>query len=37
VWRQGLAEWVDLGSFAELMGTTHIAPPLMPAVPPLPM
>ncbi|MFM0757524.1 tubulin-like doman-containing protein [Paraburkholderia strydomiana] len=34
VWRQGLAEWVDLGSFAELMGASQAAPPPLMAPPP---
>ena len=38
VWRQGLSEWMDLGSFAELTGTSQVAPPLLvPSAPPLSM
>jgi len=34
VWRQGLAEWVDLSSFAELMGTSQVVPPPLTQAPP---
>ncbi|WP_414440231.1 tubulin-like doman-containing protein [Burkholderia sp. 22PA0106] len=35
IWRQGLTEWVDLGSFVEL--PVGVAPPPPPPPPPLPM
>ncbi|WP_321814196.1 MULTISPECIES: tubulin-like doman-containing protein [unclassified Paraburkholderia] len=40
VWRSGLAEWVELATFAELMGASQpqmMPPPLMPGAPPLPL
>jgi hypothetical protein len=34
VWRQGLAEWVDLNNFTELVGASQAPPPLPPAARP---